>query len=215
MLPELTLPAMREFIGTAFTVPILFALQGPEDALPAMSPAEREQMSHMGSVQRQNDYRCGRAALKQVLAALGRDTETAHMQWPNAFCSLSHSGGLAVAAGVRNGGGIGIDLQLFKRPPEAMADRILSQETLALWKQMPEEERATALQRFWTVNEAVYKACPGPQPAYFRHYRMIDPMAFATEVVIEGTDYRFQVASLALKNGFLSMVVRSQVAFVP
>jgi hypothetical protein len=44
---------------------------------------------------------------------------------------------------------------------------------------------------------------------------MIDPMAFATEVVIEGTDYRFQVASMALKNGFLSMAVRSQVAFVP
>jgi 4'-phosphopantetheinyl transferase EntD len=215
MLPELTLPAMREFIGTAFTVPILIALQGPEDAQPAMTPAEREQLSRMGSAQRQHDYRCGRAALKQILAALGRDTETAHMQWPDAFCSLSHSGGMAVAAGLPAGGGIGIDLQLDKRPPDALADRLLSKETLAIWKRMPEQERATALQRFWTVNEAVYKACPGPQPAYFRHYRMIDPMAYATEVVIEGTDYRFQVASLALKNGFLSLAVRSQVAFVP
>ena len=55
---------------------------------------------------------------------------------------------------------------------EGVAERILTGATAAYWDGLPDADKAAALQRFWTVNEAVYKACPAPQPAYFRHYRM-------------------------------------------
>jgi phosphopantetheinyl transferase (holo-ACP synthase) len=90
-----------------------------------------------------------------------------------------------------------------------MAERILADDTLEWWRQLPESSQAQALQRFWTVNEAVYKACPAPQPAYFRHYRMTDPMQLNSALSIDGTDYRFEVHTLVLADGFISLALRA------
>jgi 4'-phosphopantetheinyl transferase EntD len=124
------------------------------------------------------------------------------------FCSLSHSEGHAVAVSSAHTAGIGVDLQLKKIPPFAMAERILSDDTLAHWLELPEGEKAKALQRFWTANEAVYKACPSPQPAYFRHYRLESPFSADGMASIDGTDYRFSVHSAELADGFISLAIR-------
>ncbi len=212
MWPDLNQTALREHFTAELNVPIALAVQAPGDELPELTPAEYEQLAGFSAISRMHDYRLGRGALKRVLAEQNRDTDTTRVQWPDVHCSLSHSGGYAVAVGLCAGEGIGVDLQLIKRPQTAVAERILSSETLAYWQQLPESEQSDALQRFWTVNEAIYKACPGPQPAYFRHYRMNQPERLSSVVMIEGSSLRFRVTSLQVPNGYLSVAVRHAVA---
>jgi len=162
----------------------------------------------MTSAVRKNEYLLGRGALKDILHRLGKPTDTADLQWPSGFCSLSHSHGHAIAVGLPSGSGIGIDLQLNRTPAVQTADRILSEDTLAYWDAAEEEEKASMLQRFWTVNEAVYKASAAPQPAYFRHYRMDDPGSFDGMLSIQGIDSRYRVVSAQVPGGFVSLAWR-------
>ncbi|MFM1782938.1 MAG: hypothetical protein RIS14_691 [Pseudomonadota bacterium] len=206
---DLTGPALRHAFGAVCTTPILLEVRDLNCSAPELSAAEESQHAGMSSEKRRAEYLIGRAALKAVLTNLGRSEDTAGVVWPSTFCSLSHSHGHAVAVALADGHGIGIDLQMHRTPPFMMAERILADETLEWWRTLPEAEQAAALQRFWTVNEAVYKACPAPQPAYFRHYRMADPARFDSALSIEGTDYRFEVHTLALENGFISLALRA------
>lgn len=205
---ELSQAALQAHFGAVCTAPIFLAHRDRIEPDMALSDAESLNGEAMASEKRRAEYLLGRSALKAVLARLGLNADTAAVRWPSTFCSLSHSHGHAVAVGLPGGQGVGIDLQLRKSPPFAMAERILTGDTVAYWDGLPEPERAAALQRFWTVNEAVYKACPAPQPAYFRHYRMHAPAAMDGEVSIDGTDYRFRVHTAALPEGFVSLALR-------
>ena len=205
---ELSQSALQVHFGAVCTAPILLAHCDRADPDMVLSDAESLAGEGMASEKRRAEYLLGRCALKSVLAALGHDTDTAAVRWPSPFCSLSHSHGHALAVGLAGGQGIGIDLQLQKTPPFALAERILTGATAAYWDGLPDGDKAAALQRFWTVNEAVYKACPAPQPAYFRHYRMHAPAAMDGEVSIDGTDYRFRVHTAALADGFASLALR-------
>lgn len=202
-------PSLLHALGAVCTAPILLEVRDLSCPAPELSTAEESQHAGMSSEKRRAEYLIGRAALKAVLTRLGKSDDTAAVVWPSAFCSLSHSHGHAVAVGLAEGMGIGVDLQLQRTPPFMMAERILADDTLEWWRQLPESAQAQALQRFWTVNEAVYKACPAPQPAYFRHYRMADPTRFDGALTIDGTDYRFEVHTLALAAGFLSLALRT------
>lgn len=209
MLIDLEEAALRQAFGAVCTVPIFFALRDHSCPLPMLSMAEQNQYAGMSSEKRRAEYRLGRAALKSVLVNSGRHEDTTAVQWPSRYCSLSHSHGHAVAVALQDGGqGIGIDLQLQRTPPLMLAERILAEEARLWWQRLSSVEQLSALQRFWTVNEAVYKACPVPQPAYFRHYRMADPAAFSSLLSIDGTDYCFQVHTLALADGYMSLALR-------
>ncbi|MEY2867478.1 MAG: hypothetical protein RIQ43_1504 [Pseudomonadota bacterium] len=205
---ELNESSLRNAFGAVCNAPILLEVRDLSCPAPELSSAEENQHAGMSSEKRRAEFLIGRAALKAVLTALGRSDDTAGVVWPSKFFSLSHSHGYAVAVGLAEGNGIGIDLQLQRTPPFMMAERILADDTLEWWRQLPESSQAQALQRFWTVNEAVYKACPAPQPAYFRHYRMANPVQLNSALTIDGTDYRFEVHTLALAEGFLSLALR-------
>ena len=205
---ELSQSALQAHFGAVCTAPIFLVHCDRPDPDMALSDAEDAGGAAMASEKRRAEYLLGRCALKRVLCHLGLDADTVIIRWPSPFCSLSHSDGHAVAVGLADGRGIGIDLQLRKKPPFALAERILTGATAAYWDGLPDTDKAVALQRFWTVNEAVYKACPAPQPAYFRHYRMHSPAALDGEVSIEGTDYRFRVHTAALAGGFISLALR-------
>lgn len=209
MLTNLDEASLREAIGAVCTAPILLSARCAQDPVPELSAGEAKRYSDITSLPRRAEYLLGRSALKPVLKALGRSEDTSSIQWPSLYCSLTHSHGHAIAVGSREAHGIGVDLQIHRKPPAAMADRLLSAETLAVWRKLPECEQSTALQRFWTVNEAVYKACPAPQPAYFRHYQMTDPMALNSIVQIDGMDCRFIVHSLPLVDGYLTLALRA------
>jgi 4'-phosphopantetheinyl transferase EntD len=209
MSTDLHAQSLRAAFGAVCTAPILLEVRDLSCPAPELSTGEETQLAGMSSDKRRAEYLIGRAALKAVLGALGKSDDTSAVVWPSAFCSLSHSHGHAIAVGIEGRTGIGIDLQLQRTPPFMMAERILADDTLDWWRALPEPEQASALQRFWTVNEAVYKACPAPQPAYFRHYRMADPTRLNSDLTIDGTDYRFEVHTLALAEGFISLALRA------
>lgn len=205
---ELNQTALQSHFGAVCSAPIFLAHRQGQSGLEGLSFLETEKLSAISSEKRRAEYLLGRHALKEALSRIGHDQDTGYITWPSAFCSLSHSEGHAVAVSASGVAGIGIDLQLKKIPPFAMAERILSGDTLASWQELPEADKAKALQRFWTANEAVYKACPSPQPAYFRHYRLESPFSDDGMASIDGTGYRFSVHSAELAEGFISLAIR-------
>jgi 4'-phosphopantetheinyl transferase EntD len=205
---ELNESALRRHFGSVCSIPALVVHRHQVEEGLELTAAESLLQSTMGSEHRQLEYRIGRSALKAALLAIGKNADTSTITWPSPYCSLSHSHGHALAVSRVEGEGIGIDLQLIKTPAPATADRILSSETLRFWRDLPEASQSRVLQRFWTVNEAVYKACPAPQPAYFRHYRMDDPEAMDGNVSIEGTDLCFMVHTAELTDGYVSLAYR-------
>jgi 4'-phosphopantetheinyl transferase EntD len=205
---ELNQAALHGHFGAVCSAPIFLAHRQGECSVEGLGFNETEKLSAISSEKRRMEYILGRHALKEALGHIGGDLDTSYVSWPSAYCSLSHSEGHAVAVASSQVAGIGIDLQLKKIPPFAMAERILSGDTLASWQELPEADKAKALQRFWTANEAVYKACPSPQPAYFRHYRLESPFSTDGMASIDGTDYRFSVHSAELADGFISLAIR-------
>jgi 4'-phosphopantetheinyl transferase EntD len=205
---DLNESALQRHFGAVCSIPTLLVYRHQVEDGFELTAAESLLQTTMGSEQRQLEYRIGRSALKAALVAIGKNDDTSTIVWPSPYCSLTHSHGHAIAVSRVEGEGIGVDLQLLKMPAPATADRILSSETLRYWRDLPEDSLSRALQRFWTVNEAVYKACPAPQPAYFRHYRMHDPGAMDSKVSIDGTDLRFTVHTVELTDGFVSLAYR-------
>jgi 4'-phosphopantetheinyl transferase EntD len=208
MLIELNQPALQTHFGAVCTLPIFISHHDKQQDEIELNSNETEKLTEFTSEKRKVEYIFGRYALKEVLASIALDTDTSIISWPHANCSLSHSEANAVAVSSLSVAGIGIDLQLNRTPLFEVADRILSGPTLAYWKQLPEVVKAKTLQRLWTANEAIYKACPAPQPAYFRHYRLHTPELMQSEASIDNTDLQFKVFSAELLNGFVSLAVR-------
>jgi 4'-phosphopantetheinyl transferase EntD len=208
MLIDLNQSALQTYFGALCDAPIFISHHTKQQAGIALNFNETEKLAELTSEKRKVEYILGRYALKDVLAIIALGTDTSLISWPHANCSLSHSDGHAVAVASKAFSGVGIDLQLNKTPPFAMADRILSGQTLEYWQQLADLDKAKYLQRFWTANEAIYKACPAPQPAYFRHYRLHTPELLQSEASIDNTDLQFKVFSAELENGFISLALR-------
>jgi 4'-phosphopantetheinyl transferase EntD len=208
MLIELNQSSLQAHFGAVCTAPIFVTHQHILTDVETFTLSEKIRMREFGSEKRKTEYILGRYALKDALACIGHDADTSTITWPSGVCSLSHSEGNAVAVASLVVSGIGIDLQLNRTPSFEVAERILSGPTLAYWRQLPEADKAKTLQRLWTANEAIYKACPAPQPAYFRHYRLHTPELMQSEASIDNTDLQFKVFSAELLNGFVSLAVR-------
>ncbi len=208
MLIELNHSALQTYFGAVCSVPIFISHQHVLLNDEALNFNEKNRLSEFTSEKRKEEYILGRYALKNVLACIGYETDTSLITWPSKYCSLSHSEGHAIAISSRQASGIGIDVQLNKFPSFAVAERILSEQTRDYWQQLPEGDKAKTLQRLWTANEAIYKACPAPQPAYFRHYRLHAPNLMESNASIDNTPYQFIVYSAELANGFISVAIR-------
>lgn len=208
MLIELTQSGLQAYFGAVCTAPIFLAHKNLPTYGDDLSGSEIQRLHEISSEKRRAEYLLGRHALKDVLVSIGRDADTSLVTWPSPYCSLSHSEGHAVAVSSKSTSGIGIDVQLNKFPAFAVANRILSEQTFEYWQQLPEADKAKALQRLWTANEAVYKACPAPQPAYFSHYRLHTPGLMESQATIDNSPYHFIVYSAELANGCISLAIR-------
>lgn len=207
MLIELNQSTLQAYFGAVCSAPIFIAHRNVVESVESLTLSEKNRMREFASEKRKAEYILGRFALKDVLACINHD-DSSTIAWPSAFCSLSHSEGNAVAVASIAVSGIGIDVQLNRTPSFEVADRILSGPTLAFWQQLHEHDKAKTLQRLWTANEAIYKACPAPQPAYFRHYRVHSPNLMESQASIDNTPYQFIVHSAELANGFISIAIR-------
>jgi 4'-phosphopantetheinyl transferase EntD len=208
MLTELNQSALTEHFSKVCHEPLFLSVQHKLLNTGTFTEGETEKLSNISSEKRKAEYIQGRLALKEVLNRIGYDTDTSILSWPNTYCSLSHSEGYAVAVSSTTAKGLGLDLQLNKIPSLAMAERILSTQTLSYWQALPDEQKPQVLQRLWTVNEAVYKASPVPQPANFRHYMIDKPESMQCSVRVESNNYDCSVFSLELPKGFISIALR-------
>ena len=205
---ELKQSALFDYFSTVCSKPIFLSVQHQLAEPTNFSERESEKLASISSDKRKIEFIHGRLALKRVLSQIDCDTDTSNLSWPNTYCSLSHSGGFAVAVASTATKGIGLDLQLNKMPALAMAERILSKQTFSYWLALPDEEKPQILQRLWTVNEAVYKASPEPQPANFRHYLVNKPDSMLCNVHVESNRLDYSVFSLELQHGFISIAMR-------
>lgn len=205
---ELKKAAISEHFSKVCSKPIFFSVQHQSVNTSSFSKRESQKLASISSEKRKAEFIQGRLALKEVLSQINCDTDTSNLSWPNMYCSLSHSEGFAVALASTATKGLGLDIQLTKMPSMAIAERILSKKSFTYWQALPDEQKPHALQRLWTVNEAVYKASPEPQPANYRQYFIDKPDSMQCTVRVESTKLDYLVFSLELPHGFISIAMR-------
>jgi 4'-phosphopantetheinyl transferase EntD len=169
-----------------------------------LTPNERAQALRLRE-RRQDDYLLGRAALKKALAALGLGDDTSAIRMPHPSLSLTHGGGIAIAAGGAGEDviGIGVDWE-----PDRPIDPRASKFFLSACEMAAIEPDAERLIRLWTVKEALYKATPENANLTVRMFETIDPNADRGQARLErAPDVLFAYESRRLAHGFLSVAI--------
>ncbi len=150
---------------------------------------------------RRAERRRGRAALR----ALGPQPGPAWRGRSHPCRSLTHAGGIAIAAGVADPAvhGIGVDLELRAGIAAAAARFYLKPAEAALARS--DRERL----RLWTVKEAVFKADPANAGRWLFDYALPAPAAWRGVATAAGSDLSFEYACVELDDGagFLSAAV--------
>jgi hypothetical protein len=131
---------------------------------------------------RRRQFRSGRRLLGWVQDRLGIPGDPTTLTLPHPRLSLSHSGPVTVAVGIRSAArafGVGVDVEL-RRPIDPRCARFFLDPDelgrLAGWTGAARDGEPAAgqlvLQRLWTVKEAVFKADPGNAGRQLRDYRV-------------------------------------------
>ena len=200
--------AWEAFFHEGLGLPFVFALVTELDPGISWSRAEIELADSFASPGRREIWLRGRSALKVVLARLGENTDSSGILFPAPRYSLTHCGQTVVAVGLETGspvGGIGVDLEIGRTPPERSGRFFLTEEESAWVMRVDAAERDATLLRLWTIKEALFKADPDNAGRLLTQYRLEDPSsqvgrAFAFENVLEYT-------SLAIPDGMLSVAI--------
>lgn len=215
---------------------VLTAAQDPvEPSL--LTPGERARLDSFPLARRREEWLRGRAALKALLGTLGLPEDTSLLSFPHPRISLTHSRGLAFAAGLPSAddgadaplppgaagavsaasgrpsipgepAGIGLDYEARRAPLQSGAIRFFLSEPERA--QLGENPGQDDLLRLWTVKEALFKANPGNRDGDGR---------YLTRYVLEGAadalagtarapgGLALRYVSLAAGDGFLSLAV--------
>ncbi|HLY12247.1 MAG TPA: 4'-phosphopantetheinyl transferase superfamily protein [Planctomycetota bacterium] len=199
--------SLTDALLETFSLPILACVDGkpiPEDRL---SPGEREDLAKLTAPVRRESWLRGRAALKRLLGALGKEPDTSTLRFPNPQLSLTHSESWAVAIGLNSEkvAGLGVDLELKSIPKPETARKFLNPSELVWLRRMDEADHPRLLHRLWTVKEALFKADPENAGNTIRDYALADP-GFVAGRARRGTRL-FHYASFEVPEGFLSVAV--------
>jgi phosphopantetheinyl transferase len=178
-----------------------------------LTPGEQAQFARLRTEARRAAWQTGRAALKRLRLRCGEDGDTSGLVFPNPRYSITHSGGYAVAAGAVAAGlaGIGIDFEIL-RPVDPRAGRFFLTARESAWVQgLPEEHRAAALLRLWTIKEALFKSDAENRHTGLADYGLAEPGSRRGQVVMRrGTEVVMQYVCSALGPGILSVAVARQ-----
>jgi hypothetical protein len=148
-----------------------------------------------------------RAALQGLLDSLGEPTCARELAFPHPRYSLTHAGGVAVAAAVVDGDtpGIGVDLELRDRMDPRAGRLFLSPEEHARAGDDPR-----VLLRLWTAKESLFKADPRNRGRILADYRLGDSRCWAGEARAADDATCFRYASVRLAGGVLSAAVATR-----
>ncbi len=166
-------------------------------------------------VARAESYRRGRSALRALLARLGENPEKS-FAFPHSRFSITHSGAVAIAFGVRAGqtrAGAGIDYETSARV-SSKAERFFLRSEERRWLHAVGRPAARRQRlRLWTVKEALFKADLENTSTFLRDYATSDPSApsgWATPCAPGAAGGAWRYASLEVGEGFLTAAVRVQ-----
>ena len=170
----------------------------------ALTPSERAVLRGLRTGPRRRDWLLGRAALRLLPAV----EDTAAIAFPDARLSLTHGGGVAVAA--RCDGtveGVGVDFE----PWTSLADRrtarfFLREPELGWMEGLSEEDAARARVRLWTIKEALFKATSENDDRSLFDYELFEPWA-ETGVARDTHGRPFRYTSFELSAGALAVAV--------
>jgi phosphopantetheinyl transferase len=172
-----------------------------------LTRGERARVAGFATQARREEWLLGRAALKSALRAIGEADDTAAIELPHPRVSLTHSGGVAIAAAAKDPatGGIGVDLEVGRSPRLAGARFFLGAEEESWVRALPEVRHAHALLRLWTIKEAAFKADRKNASATLRDYRVVSPGDSRGEA--ERGSTRFAYVDTSWGNGSLAVAV--------
>lgn len=129
----------------------------PMRLLPQVSPEDQRRYASIRRSQRQKQFLAGRLLLREGLAR-GLGSGVGGDGLPQR-ANLSHSGNW-VACAFSDRGNVGCDIeQITPRPIEALAQAVCSQRERECLAASSDLDRRREFYRYWTVKEAVSKAC--------------------------------------------------------
>lgn len=177
MLPETVV--LEEHLGGALGIELRVAVARDVVTPARLTPGERRAYHAIAHTPRARGWLIGRAALKHLRARVEGCEETADLVFPNPRYSLSHSRDTAVAVADASGGtlGLGIDIEIGRRVPDAAARFFLTPREQAALARLSETGRAAELLRLWCVKEAVFKANPRNAGRLLADHELVDPAA--------------------------------------
>lgn len=154
----------------------------------------------------------GRMALRNLRVRQGCDVDTSKLSFPSPQYSVSHSGELSLAAGVRDTfQGIGVDVELDRRPRTAIARFFMTDDELKYIRDLREQTASQRVLRIWTIKEALFKATPNNKDLTLRSFRITDPDAEEGEAtVVSRPGLHIYYSSFSLDRGQLSVAITRQ-----
>lgn len=205
--PELA-KLLSEYFGTTI---YLKAVKGASDQIVL---AKREQAIYEGLDNSQKEsYLRSRAALKSILMQLDANEDTTLLEFPHKQFSLTHSGRMAVAAGMRAGNqtGIGVDYEIRRPTKPAMGRFFMTKKEQSWLTALPIESQPQEVLRLWTIKEALFKADPDNRNMVLSDYAVLEPGESAGLAVTFGNETRkMRYFSIKLENeeeGYLSLAI--------
>jgi 4'-phosphopantetheinyl transferase EntD len=202
------LPALERSFGSGLKQDLAIASADPAFACTPLSRLELNRMNQFTHAQRRVDWLRGRNAMKQVLAALRRDTDTSLIEFPHCQFSLTHAGGSAYSvAGIPGLAGIGIDYEPL-RTVNPKITRLFLNATESRWlESRPESEVQHQIVRLWTIKEAAFKSHPANIGLVLADFWIPDPGSRISEVRAKPGNRRIRVACEGHDEGYLSVAI--------
>lgn len=183
----------------------------------ALTDGEAGRWRSLPAGPRRSDWLLGRRALRLLLHVLGLEADSSTISFPHPGLSLTHAGGIAVAAGVDTGAeglgravwGLGVDYEPHRSSVDPrLAGLFLDTREQAWAGRFRRRGRRHEILRLWTVKEALFKATPGNGGVTVAAYAVEDPAAShgaARGPCPPGSELRY--ASIDLPAGFLAVAL--------
>ena len=198
--------ALEQSMGTDLGHDLTMANADPTFAYTSLTRPEWVRLNEMSGAQRKKDWLRGRNALKQVLSALGRDTDTSLIAFPHRQLSVTHAGGEAFSvADISRTSGVGIDYEPLRSVSQKMTRWFLNPSEQAWMDNLGYACVDDQIIRLWTMKEAAFKSYPGNKDGSLLDFTVVDPGARLSDVITVCGDYQIRVACELHEKGYLSV----------
>jgi len=199
---------LERHVSHELTMPVVLAACRAEAAEREARADWRHQAGRFSSPSRRRDWLCGRLALARLLDRLDRSEDAAQLCWPNPELSLTHSGGLALAAGSVGSRGMGVDYESCRPVDPRTARWFLRDVERRELHRLSGRALDRSLLLCWTQKEALFKACRDNAELVFTDIELSAPGANSgTASVAVRPDLEFRFVSSVLLDGILSVAI--------